>query len=438
MSDIESSYDVAIIGGRPAGASLAARLGKAGLRVLIVDRAELPSLPTVPSSPVIYAAAMRLLDEIGIAEESYADPTAQVGRFVMEFGEYFRAGLDIPSSQGRSYARGLDRATFDHLLWRHLEKHPSVTARARFSFVDVVRDASGTVTGFVGQAEGGAEVRVSARCLVGADGRYSLVARKVGARVTEEKNEHTSTVYYADWEGVSPIDGEPPTAGHVFATGRGTDVLGLPVPGGRMSFNTHQRSDRVLVDGDAEAYYLGVLRSCPGIARRIAGAKRVSPVIGMKRIANRYLEHAGPGWALVGDALHHKDPVDGQGIYDALVESKVLAEALVDHLQGERTWDDAMAFYGRRVMEETHAMFLVTVDRLRRELYDEPPVLIIKTLLKTVMNDPEYQRRFLLLLARDFPAERWSLSDEIRRAALRGVSRKLRSLWPGAARRAAS
>ena len=42
-----SPYDVIIVGGRPAGASLAARLGAAGLRVLILDRATFPSLPAV-------------------------------------------------------------------------------------------------------------------------------------------------------------------------------------------------------------------------------------------------------------------------------------------------------------------------------------------------------------------------------------------------------
>jgi flavin-dependent dehydrogenase len=46
-------FDVVIVGGRPAGASLAARLGARGVRVLVVDRAELRSQPAVPSCPVV-------------------------------------------------------------------------------------------------------------------------------------------------------------------------------------------------------------------------------------------------------------------------------------------------------------------------------------------------------------------------------------------------
>ena len=49
---MEQHYDVIIVGGRPAGSSLAARLGQQGLRTLLVERASCPSLPAA-SSPII-------------------------------------------------------------------------------------------------------------------------------------------------------------------------------------------------------------------------------------------------------------------------------------------------------------------------------------------------------------------------------------------------
>jgi len=36
----------------------------------------------------------------------------------------------------------------------------------------------------------------------------------------------------------------------------------------------------------------------------------------------------GPGWALVGDAAYHKDPVTGLGITDAFLDAALLADAL--------------------------------------------------------------------------------------------------------------
>ena len=59
-------YDVIIIGGRPAGASLAVRLAKGGLKTLVLDRATFPSKPAVPSMPLILPHTLQLLDEIGI------------------------------------------------------------------------------------------------------------------------------------------------------------------------------------------------------------------------------------------------------------------------------------------------------------------------------------------------------------------------------------
>jgi flavin-dependent dehydrogenase len=188
------------------------------------------------------------------------------------------------------------------------------------------------------------------------------------------------------------------------------------------------RADRVDIRGDAEGFYLATLESYPGVQRRLAGARRVSPVIGLKRVANRYLEAGGPGWVLVGDALHHKDPVDGQGIYDAMLEAKLLAEALAAVAEGERSFTAAVAWYEARVREETHGMFVATMDRLKKELYDEPPELVIRTLVRWLLTDPEYQRRFILFLSRAIPPEGWLPPSLVGAAAARGALRDLRGL----------
>jgi 2-polyprenyl-6-methoxyphenol hydroxylase-like FAD-dependent oxidoreductase len=439
MSSFDSRYDVVIVGGRPAGASLAARLGAKGLSVLVFDRAEHPSLPTVPSCPVVYPPAMHQLDKLGIDEAAYGDPSAKTRYAVLEFGDYFRTTLEVPEVLGRDYIYGIDRATLDHALWKNLARYPSVTARQRVAMTDLIRDDAGRVVGVVARDEaGGREERIGGACVVGADGRYSLVARKAGAKVTEEQIEKVSTVYYADWEGADPPDPDLGCAAHIFTTGRGTDVLSFPMPGGRYTFTTHERSDRVHVEGDAERYYEEVMkRRYPSVARRLAGARRVTPVVGMKRIANRYLEAGGPGWILTGDALHHKDPVDGQGINDAFLETEILAELLADHLAGRRGWGETVGAYERRVLEETRAMFLATMDRLRRELYEEPPELVIKTMIRWMVTDPEYKRRFVLFLCRAIPADRWLTRELMAGAIARGALADLKALW-GRVRPAAS
>ena len=420
----EGERKVVIVGGRPAGAALAARLGARGVKVTIVDRATFPSLPTVPSSPVLYPCAMALLDELGVKEESYADPHSAMRHFSVNFGSWWSTVMTLPSTHGRDYVRGVDRAVFDQLLWKQLERFPSVERREGFAVRDVVRDADGRVIGVVGDED----EKILGSCVIGADGRYSLIARQVAAPVVEERNEHVSTVYYADWENVTPTE-DGVHGGHLTTNGRGVDVLFFAMPGGRFSVNTHARADRAEVKGDAQEYYLATLNSMPSVARRLKSARQVSRVVGIKRIGNAYRQASGPGWALVGDALHHKDPVDGQGIYDALIEGKLLDAALARFLGGETLWEDAMRGYSEAVRETTRPMYLATTDRLKRELYDEPPVPVIKTAIRWMMSDPTYQTEFLRYLSRDVAPDKWMTPSLIAGALARGLGRDLSSMF---------
>ena len=54
----------------------------------------------------------------------------------------------------------------------------------------------------------------------------------------------------------------------------------------------------------------------------------VQPFAGTGHLPNRYRRSAGPGWALVGDAGHFKDPSTGMGMSDAFMAADLLAEAL--------------------------------------------------------------------------------------------------------------
>ncbi len=421
-------FEVIIVGGRPAGASLAARLGARGVRVLVIDKADLRSQPAVPSCPVIYPAAMRLLDEIGLDEAAYAAVSERCAVLEINFHPHFKATIEVPSMFGRDYVYGLDRALFDHVLWTHLERFPSVTTRRGFAFVDLVRDAGGEVIGIEGQEGDGPKETIRARCVVGADGRFSLVARRAGAKVIADHPEHASTVYFSDWVGVdaSTATGRPT---QIYATGRGTNVMFFPLRDGRICVATHMRADRVDVGGDAEAFYDGVLQRYPWVQERLGGGHRVGPFLGMKRIANRYMEAGGPGWILIGDALHHKDPVDGQGIYDALIEAKILDEEVAPFVAGERSFAPTLDAYRRRVDAATRPMFKATLDRLKRELYEEPPTLVIKTLIRWMLTDPEYQSRFVRFLGRDLAPETWLTPALMRACAARGVVRDVRRLW---------
>lgn len=417
-------YDVIIVGGRPAGASLAVRLGKRGLRVLIVDRATFPSLPGVPSSPAIHAGAMAILDELGIEQATYDDMHARMRELFIDIAGVFTAKFSVPKlANHRDYVMGIDRAKFDAVLWDHLDRFPSVEKRSGFNVTNLVWQEK-QVVGIVGAIKGEPSREITARCVVGADGRFSLIARKVGSEVVEDASTYTSTVYFANWKGVQPLHPDY-SVGYVHATVRGLDVLFFAMPNGEWCVNTHARSDRVRIDGNPERYYMDTLRSWPHVWRHLEKAERTSSLLGIKQIGNGYRRPSGPGWVLVGDAVHYKDPADGQGIYDALIAAKLLEKALERWLSEKASWESAMDSYRRELWDETHAMFVVTTTRIQRELFSEPPMPVVRTLMRWMMTDPQYAETFIRVQGRDCPPE-LLLSKKLAASAIaRGVWREV-------------
>jgi len=65
-------------------------------------------------------------------------------------------------------------------------------------------------------------------------------------------------------------------------------------------------------------------------------------------LPNHVRRAVGPGWALVGDAGYHRDPITGHGITDAFRDAELLARALDRSLRGGTDEGDALATYQRQ------------------------------------------------------------------------------------------
>jgi len=363
MSLSESHFDVIVVGGRPSGATLAARLAQGGLRVLLLDRATFPSLPAV-SSPIIYACSMALLDEIGVSEADYARNTPKIHKLISESRDHYRAIAVIPEDRGRDYAYAIDRARFDHALWQHAANTHGVTAIEGFGVNDLLWDGA-RVIGVEGVRHGSRNVeRFYAETVIGADGRWSLVARKVGAPLYNVDDAPTTSLYYAYWRNVQPYDiDEPLMVAHGTLDGLGYLMMDSADETTAVVCEGHAETIERFSQGAGapEALYEALLQNAPRIWARLQGAERVTSVRGLKHTPNYYRQPFGDGWALVGDAVHHKDPLGGQGIYDALFGAKALAEQYLAYKRGALDYESAMRGYKARLEEETLPVYRNTL-----------------------------------------------------------------------------
>lgn len=396
-----NQYDAIIIGGRNAGASLAIRLAKLGLKVFLIDRASFPSWPQVPSSPIAHAGHLRLMDELGFDEKEYTHPDGIITEYVPTFVGHFQAFMPTELMQiDRNYAYGLDRNLFDTVLWERAVHTSNVTAHAKFAAVGLLKE-NGRVTGIVGKDADGNEVNVTGDVVVGADGRFSWTAREVGAQVIEERNEYMGTSYHAEWENVEPMSPEHPHTLGFYNTAKGLVAIMIPIDTRKYIVGNYLTMERTkLGSKKLEDYYEESLQSIPEVWERMKNARRISDVVGVKGIQNGYRTPYGDGWVLVGDAVHYKDPIDGQGIYDALLGTKILAEAIRKWKQDGASWDEAMKYYKDEFWKETHTMFTQTVERIKIEAYGTPPPFIINTIIRWTLTDLGYQAQFLRYIHR--------------------------------------
>lgn len=407
MTDFNGTYDydVIIVGGRPAGSTLAARLGRQGLRVLLLERATFPSLPAV-SSPIIYAPTMRLLDEIGADETAYAAGTPKIHRMVQALTPDTAFDIPIPDYKGRDYAYAVERARFDAALWDTAVCTPNVTGWQGFSVTDLIRDGD-RVCGIVGTDADKAPHRLTSALVVGADGRFSLVARKANARTRDEHEDLPTSIYYAYWQDLHPFD-DRGAAAVAYAGEPGIGYLVMDSADNTAAVCVEGRSDIFENDPrDATALYHDLLARHPALSARLQGAQPVTTVRGMRRIANLYRQPGGAGWALVGDAYHQKDPLDGQGIYNAVFSAKALAVAIDQYRRGEHvTWAEALDWYDETVRIKTYSMYRALISRVQASLYaPAPPEWALTTTLRWLMTDDALRNLLGRFLTRQVPSD---------------------------------
>ena len=191
--------------------------------------------------------------------------------------------------------------------------------------------------------------------MIGADGRRSFVAKAVRAASYREVSA-LSAGYYSYWSGL-PTDRfeayiRPDRAFGVAPTNDGLTILIVNWP------RAEQEANRKDVAGNC----LAALELAPEFAERVRGATRETRFVGTADLPNFFRQPSGPGWALVGDAGYHKDPITAQGISDAFRDAEAMADAVDDAFAGRASMSEAMAGYQRTRDESALPIFELTCE----------------------------------------------------------------------------
>lgn len=392
-------YDAIIVGARCAGAPTAMLLARKGYRVLLLDKARFPS--DILSVHYIHQPGVACLQRWGLLEGVIASNCPPVQRQRVDFGPLVLEAAP-PPIDGIADAYAPRRTILDKLL---VEAAAAAGAevRERFTVGDLLMDGE-QVTGIRGHAAGGATVSEAARIVIGADGLHSRVARRVGAATSNVQPVFTCA-YYAYWTDV-PVQGA-----ELYARPERMILAGPTNDGRTMVIVYWPVAAFPEVRTDIERHFLAALDLAPGLAERVRGGTRAERFRGTADLPNFYRRPHGLGWALVGDAGYHKDPITAQGITDAFHDAEVLAAAIDDGFSGRRPLAEALAAYEQSRNERTGSLYHLT----RQFAALQPPPPEMQQLIAALRHDPEQADRFIGTIAGTVPISEFFAPENLAR-----------------------
>jgi flavin-dependent dehydrogenase len=318
--------DVIVVGAGPAGAATAILLAEHGLHALVLERGGRvrPKVCGEYLSP----EAGRVLDRLGVLKTldtagavvlSGMRITAPDGRVLT--GRYRPVGAYRPY---REHALGVSRAILDGVLIERLRGLP-VDFRDGVRVTDVIVEA-GAVVGVRAVDATGASTTFRAPVVVGADGRASVVAQRLGCRRPHRLTRMALVTYVSgvdDCRDFGEIFVDPPDYAILNPLAPDRVNLSLVVP----LAHAARWSSRL------EDFFLARVRQLPHLARRLAGASRRAPLQAMGPLAYRVTSPREGGVLLVGDAAGFYDPFTGEGIFTALRSAELAADTVVRALR---------------------------------------------------------------------------------------------------------
>jgi flavin-dependent dehydrogenase len=417
------NFDVGIIGGGPAGASLAAYLAKAGVTCVVFERELFPrphvGESLVPSSTRVFKD-LDFLDEMEEAkfphkfgavwtanEQAKAydhdwDGLSPDCHAELRFEERQQPGVD------KNYTYHVDRGKFDLLLLRHANK----LGAAVYEGVKVNSVDFSTTCPTIRFSMGRKEMSVSVRMVADASGRHTVLGNQLKLKVNDPVfNQYAIHSWFEDYDrkalAKSDLQGDyiyvhflPISNSWIWQIPITEEITSIGVVTQKKNF-TGSKLDR-------EKFFWNSVSSRPSIANALERAQQIRGFKEEGDYSYAMKQICGDRYVLVGDAGRFVDPIFSTGVSIALNSSRFAHRDILSALErndfsrasfqtfedtitrGTKNWYDFISVYYRLNVLFT---YFITDKRYRLD--------VLKLLQGDVYDDaqPEVLRKMQNMVA---------------------------------------
>ena len=326
---LQSSYDIIVAGGGPAGAVSAALLARFGYSVLLVERASIPRLHVGES---LIPAANAMLDRLGMIDEMLASdfPKKYSVQFVTASGHesepFYFDGFE---STGLGHTWQVVRADFDRMLVENATRlGATVVSNTRLRFVSGERPFSR----FELTDSDGETAESNCRVFVDATGQSTLIGSELGLKQVDPVLKNTTV--WTHFRGAQRDPGRDGGATIILHSAEKQSWFWyIPLPNDIVSVGCTGSLEYMFGASETAAdVFSRELSICPALQCRLHDAERVEPFRTTKDFSYKCRPGSGDGWVMVGDAYGFIDPVYSSGVFLALKSGEMAADAIHDAL----------------------------------------------------------------------------------------------------------